>query len=324
MRSTDRVDSQSERPTIHAGGRKPSGSRRRLAVTRWSVDGDPVAISTKRQTDRLAELRQPVGGTRLTTGLECAIDTGVRCALRASGDAHRIARSSDDAPSVLRQRCRVRRGTPAVLAVAVATPLAEGSVRVRGEVEIHTSPLPSWGRYRTINPCGKAIRTPPWNAADQRIGGGQNPGRKSSKVIQDCTICVPCRCTGPCWTVARKRENRVGMAGLPKRSDCPLWGGSPGWFEASFDQLVLQCVHPSRPLDRLESRTSPCRTLAELWSPWVDYGRINRRPPPASNLVSGHSYPLLITVVRRAWVVGMAQYALESSSPTAIPSRKSP
>ena len=53
---------------------------------------------------------------------------------------------------VLRLRLRVARGAPAARAVAVATPLAEGSVRVRGEVEIHTSPLPSWGRYRTINP----------------------------------------------------------------------------------------------------------------------------------------------------------------------------
>jgi len=53
---------------------------------------------------------------------------------------------------VLRLRRRVARGAPAAGAVAVATPLAEGSVRVRGEVEIHTSPLPFRGRYRSINP----------------------------------------------------------------------------------------------------------------------------------------------------------------------------
>ena len=37
---------------------------------------------------------------------------------------------------------------------------------------------------------------------------GTNPGRKSYKVLQDCTICVSCRGTGPCWTVPRERENR--------------------------------------------------------------------------------------------------------------------
>lgn len=34
-----------------------------------------------------------------------------------------------------------------------------------------------------------------------RIAKGLNHGRKSHKVIQDCTVCVSCRCAGPCWTV---------------------------------------------------------------------------------------------------------------------------
>ena len=42
----------------------------------------------------------------------------------------------------------------------------------------------------------------------RQVCGRGNPGRKSSKVLQDCTICVSCRCTGPCWIVPRKRENR--------------------------------------------------------------------------------------------------------------------
>lgn len=41
--------------------------------------------------------------------------------------------------NVLRLSGRVARGAPAARAVAGAT-LAEGSVRARGEVEIHTSP----------------------------------------------------------------------------------------------------------------------------------------------------------------------------------------
>ena len=35
----------------------------------------------------------------------------------------------------------------------------------------------------------------------KRNARGTNPGRKSSKVLQGCTICVSCRLTGPCWTV---------------------------------------------------------------------------------------------------------------------------
>ena len=35
----------------------------------------------------------------------------------------------------------------------------------------------------------------------QRTEDSQNPGRKSSKVIQDCTICVSCRWTGSYWIV---------------------------------------------------------------------------------------------------------------------------
>ena len=51
------------------------------------------------------------------------------------------------------------------------------------------------------------------NVATRRIGNGLNPGRKSRKVLQDCTICVFCRSTGHYWTVTRKRENRKRLAG---------------------------------------------------------------------------------------------------------------
>ena len=54
--------------------------------------------------------------------------------------------------NVLRSGRPVARDTRAVRAVVGATPLAEGSVRVRAEVEIHTSPLPSRGRSRSNNP----------------------------------------------------------------------------------------------------------------------------------------------------------------------------
>ena len=50
---------------------------------------------------------------------------------------------------------------------------------------------------------------PSKSISDQQNTDRLNHGRESSKVIQDCTICVSCRCTGPCWTVPRKREKRT-------------------------------------------------------------------------------------------------------------------
>ena len=50
----------------------------------------------------------------------------------------------------------------------------------------------------------------------RRIPKGLNHGRKSHKVIQDCTICVSCRCAESCWTVRRKREKRYWMAGTQR------------------------------------------------------------------------------------------------------------
>jgi len=43
-----------------------------------------------------------------------------------------------------------------------------------------------------------------WSAVHllrRRKAKGPNLGRKSSKVLQDSTICASCRCAGPCWTV---------------------------------------------------------------------------------------------------------------------------
>ena len=50
----------------------------------------------------------------------------------------------------------------------------------------------------------------------RRIPKGLNHGRKSHKVIQDCTICVSCRCAESRWTVRRKREKRYWMAGTQR------------------------------------------------------------------------------------------------------------
>ena len=72
--------------------------------------------------------------------------TGVR--KRRGGSIHTLACSRSTPAVLLILRCgnvlrlsgRVARGAPAARAVAGATPQSEGLVRVRGEVEIHTSP----------------------------------------------------------------------------------------------------------------------------------------------------------------------------------------
>jgi len=54
--------------------------------------------------------------------------------------------------NILRLRCLVARGTVTLRAWSVATPLAEGSVRVRGQVGLRTPAPDPWGRYRTSDP----------------------------------------------------------------------------------------------------------------------------------------------------------------------------
>ena len=69
---------------------------------------------------------------------------------------------------------------------------------------------------------GSRAGRPPWPRDQepseiplaQRTGGSPNPGRKSYKVIQDCTICVSCRCPRSDSTVRELRENRYQMAGV--------------------------------------------------------------------------------------------------------------
>ena len=85
-----------------------------------------------------------MSGWRPTTVPDRAIDMGVRCALRPSGDAHqRCGRSPGPATSCAFAD-RSAGAARAAQSVAVATPLAEGSVRVRAQVCLRTpAPDPS-------------------------------------------------------------------------------------------------------------------------------------------------------------------------------------
>ena len=73
----------------------------------------------------------------------------------------------------------------------------------------------------------------------QRTVDGLNPGRKSSKVLQDCTICVFCRWTGPCRESGKNglewRDSRARPASSPKVPEAdlsPLVPGSHGVWAA--------------------------------------------------------------------------------------------
>ncbi len=81
---------------------------------------------------------------------------------------------------VLRLRRRVVRDAPAARAVAGATPQSEGRVRGRGEVEIHTSPLPSWGRSRSINP---------WREGHLNAAVGHGGSTRSTSGCRHCPNC---------------------------------------------------------------------------------------------------------------------------------------
>ena len=169
VKTTLRVDSQSGRPPIHTAAascpraqRRPAPRYGLVARDRFSLlgakggpSGSAITPSNgQRSTYDRTGMRKRCGGPMRTSALR-------RCAPGSPPIGRRNTVCWPIGPA--------GRGIGAARSVAGATPLAKGSVRVRGEVEIHTSPLPSRGRSRTIDPCGKAIRTPLWDAADQPI-----------------------------------------------------------------------------------------------------------------------------------------------------------
>ena len=85
-----------------------------------------------------------MSGRRPTTVHDRAIDTGVRCALWPSGDARDGCGRTPRPATSCAFADRSARAARAAQAVAVATPLAKGSVRVRGQVCLRTpAPDPS-------------------------------------------------------------------------------------------------------------------------------------------------------------------------------------
>ena len=113
-----------------------------------------------------------------------------------------------------RERVRTARALEKLPQTAEA--LREGSIsyaKVRALTRVATpereAELLEFARAGSAAKLERTVRM--WKKRNTR---GTNPGRKSSKVLQDCTICVSCRLTRPCWTGPQKRENRNRLAGL--------------------------------------------------------------------------------------------------------------
>ncbi len=128
--------------------RLPDRRKRSLRLGRPA--GHPTQVTTDHGGTGVQQV--PLAGVgssrkpalRLGAVPERGNDMGVRCALRRSRDAHRGREASHGAESACGSRGPVAHGTLAARAVTLATPLAEGSVRVRGRVGLRTpAPAPS-------------------------------------------------------------------------------------------------------------------------------------------------------------------------------------
>ena len=89
--------------------------------------------------------------------LKRANDTGGRCALWPSGDAHRPSRSSAGAATSFGFAAPFARGARGARAVTLATHLAEGSVRVRGRACLRTPAPDPFGSLPASNPSRKGV-----------------------------------------------------------------------------------------------------------------------------------------------------------------------
>ena len=99
-----------------------------------------------------------MSGARLTAGLECANDVGVRFTLWPSGDSQGPSRVSTGGAVSCASVARTDGAVRAAPAVAGATPQSEGLVRARGEVWIHTPPPPAKGSLPARYPSGKGFQ----------------------------------------------------------------------------------------------------------------------------------------------------------------------
>ena len=122
----------------------PPSSEPRSAVWSWKPVWHPNGVRAEHGGDgqevQFAEVG--LGGSPrsdLEAVPERANDTGGRCALWPSGDAHRPTRLSAGAATFFGLAAPFARGARAARAVTLATPQSEGLVRVRGRVCLRTT-----------------------------------------------------------------------------------------------------------------------------------------------------------------------------------------
>ena len=214
-----------------------------------------------------------MSGLRLTPAPRRDFDMGVRFTFSASGDSHAPLRPSACAAGSCGLAARPRGAGRAAETVAGATRLAAGSVRARGEVEIHTSPLPSWGRSRTNNPW----REGPSSAASRHwtthSPSPPQPERRatSSRLDSPDNPSGPTRSGGP-LTPALRWPRRFGFAPEPLSAlDGPVHS-QPG-----DSSIAMRLLLPGPALLPAQVEARASSTTAERFS----------RPPGRSSRSDG-------------------------------------
>ena len=263
---TWRVDSQSGAPTIH----KSAASRRRprwhLASYRWPVEGDPVAVGAsgrpRGSPDRAnlwtaLDLR-PYLSAQTTWGSDAHFPPP---AVRPGPPAHPAARQGLAAPQPGRPWRTSGSGRGG------SDPPVRGPGTGSGPgVLAHPPPLPSWGRYRTINPWREGHP----NAALER--GGSTRSSSGRRRCPNCSRRSPAsvRPRGPwlghpggLWP--RHRDARLplrsglrsGFAARPRRAP-PFRDGGRHARRSSLVKAVRDHRDEGRPRHR--GRGTPRRS----------------------------------------------------------------
>ena len=178
---------------------KPRGLRRRAesGSARNLIVADDVELESGPRPEfdhrsggqRLKHVGREPWRPPLTAALKCENDMAGRFTFWSSGDAHPPSCLSHGAATSGSGR-------------GGATPLAKGSVRVRGEVETHTSPLPSRGTPAPSIPAGRQ---------SERRCGTQRTNRSSS----GCRCCPNARAVFSCPRANAESRASATQGDLP-------------------------------------------------------------------------------------------------------------
>ncbi len=147
--------------------------------TDWPASHGDTGGTRRRRRATEAVRRSWVGrqsALRLGAVLERGNDTGVRCALWPSGDAHRPSRSSVGAATSFGLAAPFARGARGARAVTLATHQCEGLVRVRGRACLRTPAPEPFGSLPASNPSRKGVEHR-FEAAEDPFADRPVPGK---------------------------------------------------------------------------------------------------------------------------------------------------